>query len=88
MLHMLPNGVPIAAQGGEAMSEQPVIVQMQRETHSSIELTRGQRQSYSWVIKLYHEEGDEDSALQTLQHIDARLREMFIPAAEQKETEE
>ena len=69
-------------------SPPPVIVQMQRETHSSIELTRGQRQSYSWVIKLYHEEGYEDSALQTLQHIDTRLREIFIPPIELKEIEE
>ena len=64
-------------------SPPPVIVQMQRETHSSIELTRNAKSEYQWQIKIYHEDGDEDSALQTLQHIDTRLREMFLPAAEQ-----
>ena len=66
----------------------PMVMGLARATQSSIELTRGQRGTYSWVTKVYYEPGDEDSALQTLQHIDARLREMFIPAAEQKETEE
>ena len=61
--------------------ETPNVVQMARETRSSIEVTRNRTGDYQWVMKLYFEEGHEAQAIVMLGTIDEELRTYFLTAA-------
>ena len=62
----------------EMMDEQTL--QLQRETRSSIELTRNARGEYHWVIKIYFDgSADEaDDTLMRLRQIDLDLRTGYV----------
>lgn len=60
------------------MQAEPVVIQLQRETRSSIELTRNARGEYGWVIKLYCEGGDMGSGVDVLQDVDQALRRLYL----------
>lgn len=54
------------------------VVNLARETRSSIELKISAKQEPHWDVKVYYEDGHEDEAVNTLERIDARLRELFL----------
>lgn len=64
------------------MTPQEQVAQLQRETRSSIELTRNSKGDYQWVVKQYHEGTPESitEAMQSLSRIDAQLRREYLPA--------
>ena len=51
---------------------------LERETNSSIELTRNAKGDYQWSIKLYAEGGDTAQVVETLRLVDADLRDCFL----------
>ncbi len=55
------------------------LAQMQRETRSSIEVTRNSRSEYQWVLKVYYEESKHFEAITVLEVVDRELRDWFIP---------
>lgn len=57
------------------------LAQLQRETRSSIEVTRNSKGDYQWVIKCYFDEGEEVHILDTIQAIDRTLRITYLPEA-------
>lgn len=63
---MEPNAQPVAA--------------IQRETRSSIELTRNAKGDYQWAVKAYFEEGNEEDALAMLETVDQTLRAVYLGA--------
>lgn len=73
-------GKPLTPGEGCLMTPQE-LVQLQRETRSSIELTRNAKGDYQWVIKRYHENTDEDQrkALADIRATDAQLRLDYLP---------
>jgi len=48
-----------------------------REDIYKIELTRGQKGTYSWTITVHGKQAD--IAIDDLEHIDQQLREQYIP---------
>ena len=63
---------------------EPNVAQIQRETRSSIEVTRNAKGDYQWVIKRYFD-GDSDSemgaAMNSVRAADKRLREDYLEGA-------
>ena len=56
---------------------------VQRETRSSVELTRNAKGDYQWSIKLYldsNDDADFESALERLETVDATLRTVYLGA--------
>ena len=62
------------------MSAETVRV-LDRETRSSIELTRNARGDYQWCLKLYVEDGREAEAQPVLERLDQQLRSSFLGEA-------
>lgn len=58
------------------------LAELQRETRSSIELTRNSKGDYQWVIKSYYEEEQADVALKVINGIDVVLRAEYLPKGE------
>ena len=58
----------------------PSLTMLQRETRSSIEVTRNARGDYQWTIKQYHEATGTAAfaAIEDVSIIDARLRSLFL----------
>lgn len=61
---------------------EPEILELSRETRSSIEVSRNAKGEYAWKLKLYLEDGAEGDALDRLSRIDDELRVRFLSAEE------
>jgi len=59
------------------MSE-PQIVQLARETRSSIEVTRNAKGDPQWTIKAYCEDGQEEEALDRIRSVELQLRNFYL----------
>ena len=55
--------------------------QIARESRSSIELHRDSKGTYSFTIKRYYADGDEEQALTAIKAIDAVLFSRYIGGA-------
>lgn len=55
--------------------------QLQRDTRSSIELTRNAKGDYQWSIKRYYDQNadESDDAIRDLEHVDTELRRAYLP---------
>jgi hypothetical protein len=53
---------------------------IQRETRSSVELTRNAKGDYQWSIKVYGEDDGLEAALNTAKAIDHKLRQAYVAA--------
>ncbi len=59
-----------------------LMLQLARETTSSIELTLNAKHEYQFIAKVYFDAAEEngyESALRTLEEINRRLRAKYIP---------
>ncbi len=65
--------------------QEPQVLQLQRETNSSIELQRAKDGTYYWTVKVYWEWNHEAAALITLAYIDKDLRATYLPQPEATE---
>ena len=54
------------------------VVNLARETRSSIELKLSAKGEYHWEIKVYFEDGHADEALAVLDEIDTTLRRDYL----------
>ena len=59
---------------------EPEVLELARETRSSIEVSRNAKAEYAWKIKVYLEDGAETDALKRLGAIDDELRTYFLAA--------
>ncbi len=57
---------------------EPQIMQLQRETRSSIEVTHYKDGSPGWVIKKYFADGEEEAALAAIQALEVLLRAFYL----------
>lgn len=57
---------------------EPEVMQIERETRSSIEVSRNAKNEYSWKCKAYFGEGEEEDALVRLRAIEIALRQFYL----------
>jgi hypothetical protein len=60
------------------------LLEVARESRSSIELSRDAKGVYRWDIKIYFDaqEDDENGVVEQVRRLDARLRRLFLPTGD------
>lgn len=78
MAHLIEDQTIAVERVAHALEGMNNLASERREAPHSIELQRAKDGTYYWTAKCYFAPGEEDTALQTLERIDASLRASYL----------